>query len=1081
MRTKILAFCFSWTVFLGAHAATIIVTSTADENVRNDLLTLREALFLSEGELSVHDLTLAERGFVSENIIDGVTYPRPGRSVPDEIRFSFEGVGPFVIRLTSALPEIRDARTKVDGFSQPGSSKSLRKILVRLSGVLLGSREATGLYLKSQGNEVQGLSITDFGGFAIRISTASAHHNSINDNFIGLAPDGTVAANRLGLFMTDAANENIIGPSNAVSGNTDTGIYLAGKNTMKNRVIGNFVGVGPIGLTALGNGEYGISLQGGPRSNQIGGQELGEGNVIAGSSKAGIEIRNSFSNRVEGNLIGTNVLGKGPLPNKFGIKIAGTAQDNQVGGSLGNVISGNTNEGILIAGPKAINNRVLGNFIGTNREGDRDLGNGGAGIQIADGTFGVVIGNSGSTNVISGNRGEGILITANRRPDGSCAPVSGVVIEGNKIGVNPEGTVAIPNRLSGIDVWSWYNPESFCSANGVNGVTIKENQIAGNERNGVFLEGKQTRNVILLGNRLGVGAMAEGVIPNGGVANIYIYRAGSGIRIGTGEKENLIAGHDSYGIQIEETSEVKIQRNLIGVDENGIPLGNRLGGLYLFSKNASYPARGVVIGTDGDGLQDDQEANWISGNGGAGILFEGTEVSQAQVSGNSIGLALDGGGPLGNFLEGILIGEGPHDNLIGSNLDGLSDLLEANRIAFNSKGVAILDDPTEANIIVGNSIYNNEGLGIDLGGSGINLEGMVPWGGSFNLDGAHNDIQSPINLNAKLVGIRIFDFSGRAAPKSFVDVYEAAPHTLGIGDGKTYLGRTETDAEGNFGARLAADPGARFTATATLIVGGLGGTSEFSPVTAAPSNRSADFLTDAQKVLLGLNPESDDADADQIADLVELGADLENPRNSDRDSLIDALDPDDDGDGISTLLEKDLDADSDGVPNYLDLDSDGDGKPDALEGIGDRDGDGIPNFLDRNDEDGPLGDTDGDGISNEQERLTLPSPVGEPFKEGQKVSDTKLEATQKEELEGKDTDKASDGKTSPSAPESEKGPGGAGCCLHRKSNFQDGPLWGEISIVGMLLVLAFRRAISARRTLDSGFLQFSSERRSCDS
>ncbi len=74
--------------------------------------------------------------------------------------------------------------------------------------------------------------------------------------------------------------------------------------------------------------------------------------------------------------------------------------------------------------------------------------------------------------------------------------------------------------------------------------------------------------------------------------------------------------------------------------------------------------------------------------------------------------------------------------------------------------------------------------------------------------------------------------------------------------------------------------------------------------------------------------------------------------NTDGADGPDFLDPDDDNDGISTLLEVTdaavygTDVDTDGVPNWLDLDSDGDGESDMDEGRGDDDSDGIPNYLD---------------------------------------------------------------------------------------------------------------------------------------
>ena len=72
-------------------------------------------------------------------------------------------------------------------------------------------------------------------------------------------------------------------------------------------------------------------------------------------------------------------------------------------------------------------------------------------------------------------------------------------------------------------------------------------------------------------------------------------------------------------------------------------------------------------------------------------------------------------------------------------------------------------------------------------------------------------------------------------------------------------------------------------------------------------------------------------------------------------------DGDDDGDGISNVVEGTDDADRDGKANYLDLDSDADGIADKIETEEDVDGDGLGNFLDT--------DSDGDGVSDSLEVL----------------------------------------------------------------------------------------------------------------
>jgi MYXO-CTERM domain-containing protein len=120
-----------------------------------------------------------------------------------------------------------------------------------------------------------------------------------------------------------------------------------------------------------------------------------------------------------------------------------------------------------------------------------------------------------------------------------------------------------------------------------------------------------------------------------------------------------------------------------------------------------------------------------------------------------------------------------------------------------------------------------------------------------------------------------------------------------------------------------------------------------------------DGLTNAEEAAIGTDPYRADSDGDGISDPDELGDGAE-PRDSDGDGIIDALDPDDDNDGIPTIEEGQADPDGDGIPNYLDDNSDNDAFTDAEEAEGDADCDGVPNWLDTADTDGPCGDGSGD-------------------------------------------------------------------------------------------------------------------------
>ena len=80
---------------------------------------------------------------------------------------------------------------------------------------------------------------------------------------------------------------------------------------------------------------------------------------------------------VAGNLIGTDSTGISVVANATGIYVG--SPSNTIGGpsgGAGNLISGNSQEGVFIQQPTAIENLVAGNRIGTNRTGMHGLGNG---------------------------------------------------------------------------------------------------------------------------------------------------------------------------------------------------------------------------------------------------------------------------------------------------------------------------------------------------------------------------------------------------------------------------------------------------------------------------------------------------------------------------------------------------------------------------------------------------------------------------------------------------------------------------------------------------------------------------------
>ncbi len=150
-----------------------------------------------------------------------------------------------------------------------------------------------------------------------------------------------------------------------------------------------------------------------------------------------------------------------------------------------------------------------------------------------------------------------------------------------------------------------------------------------------------------------------------------------------------------------------------------------------------------------------------------------------------------------------------------------------------------------------------------------------------------------------------------------------------------------------------------------------------------------DGLSNDDEAALGTAPGRSDSDNDGISDFDEVGPDHAAARDSDDDGVIDALDNDDDGDGIVTTREGTNDADDDGIGNWLDTDSDGDGIDDAIEGRLDVDSDGAGNWLDLDsdndgvdDADEGTGDSDGDGTADFVDDSDTPPVDGDRDNDG---------------------------------------------------------------------------------------------------
>jgi parallel beta-helix repeat protein len=335
----------------------------------------------------------------------------------DTIDFNLGGSGVRTIDLSQPLPAITEA-VSLDGTTQSGYAGLP---LVELNGLGLAVA-ANGLFLSSHtGSTIRGLAIGGFKGAGIRLDGGGDH--IVSSNLIGTNAAGISAApNGIGVFITNSSSDNVIGgvteaTRNIISGNTKTGVRLTNGAT-GNTISGNFIGTTVNGSIALANGSHGVELSAGAIFNTVGGTVAGSGNIIAGNSGNGVEIADPTT---AGNLIAGN---------RIGIGFSGTGVANALDGVRAELAAGTAPAGGITL-PNA--NFITKNNIGSNT---------GNGIAVLDSSRSIRI----EQNTISNNGQLGIFVagTAN---NGLPAPViTSVVTDGG--GLKVQGTVTGPASSS---------------------------------------------------------------------------------------------------------------------------------------------------------------------------------------------------------------------------------------------------------------------------------------------------------------------------------------------------------------------------------------------------------------------------------------------------------------------------------------------------------------------------------------------------------------------------------------------------------------------------------------------------------
>ncbi len=282
--------------------------------------------------------------------------------------------------------------------------------MIELDGSLLAV-VANGLTIQTSGCTIKGLVINRFTNPAIVLDAATgAGGHTVQGNFIGTDPTGTIAEGNAGIGFWVRSPNNTIGGSNPADRNVITATRessgspppdpfaanlqidgTASSPSTGNLVQGNYIGTNASGTVALSsaNGAAGVIVDSANSGGvTIGGLTVGARNVISGNDFFGVEIASlpcGFTTTnvvVQGNFIGTNVNGAALGNGYGGVHIGCNASNNAIGGTAagaGNVIANNgaslDGAGIRVdifgrtgstSGPAPTGNAILGNSIYAN-------------------------------------------------------------------------------------------------------------------------------------------------------------------------------------------------------------------------------------------------------------------------------------------------------------------------------------------------------------------------------------------------------------------------------------------------------------------------------------------------------------------------------------------------------------------------------------------------------------------------------------------------------------------------------------------------------------------------------------------
>ena len=310
--------------------------------------------------------------------------------------------------------------------------------------------------------------------------------------------------------------------------------------------------------------------------------------------------------------------------------------EDLIGGAIvitgsGNIVEGNVlgwgafpnSRGLWLsgAGNSVIGNVISGNTVGIHITGPNQviqgnqIGTDDSGTVAIPNTYGIYDSlNSGGGHVIGGVGAANRNVISGNNKSGIYSRSDNNTIQGNYVGTNGSGTAGLGNGSYGIDIYS---------DNNIVGSPGAGNLISGNGLRGLGINSRDyfNGNNIVQGNKIGTDITGTNPIPNIG-PGIYCIEGGGSTFGGLGSGEgNIIAFNLSVGALIEGDNQYIVGNQIFSNVGEGVVIN----GPSVISQNSIYDNGGIGIWAHGGSATDPpilNSNNWISGTACAGCVVE---------------------------------------------------------------------------------------------------------------------------------------------------------------------------------------------------------------------------------------------------------------------------------------------------------------------------------------------------------------------------------------------------------------------------------------------------------------------------